>query len=210
MCGPLVASCTLSAVPRKLSQRHSNGPSPGVMAGQLIFHAGRITTYTCIGGMAGLTGSFMNSAGKLAGIQNIVPILAGLFMIWMGLGIVGITHSTAVLEGRNNLVIKGVREILQGDSVWRFYPIGLLLGFLPCGLSYSVFIGAAGSGGLLQGLLFSLLFGLGTIPALLMASSLAAVVGQKVRGYFYRAGGLLIIVMGILFLLRGIRSYANM
>lgn len=202
MCGPLVTSCSLSAVPQRLS--------PGVLTGQLIFHAGRITTYSCIGGMAGLTGSFINSAGKLAGLQDIVPVLVGLIMVWTGLGIVGITRSAALLEGRNGHVIKGVRAILQGDSVWRFYPVGLLLGFLPCGLSYSVFIGAAGSGGLLQGILFSLLFGLGTLPALLLVSSLAIATGQRLRGYLYRAGGIAIIALGIVFILRGIRSYAGM
>jgi len=202
MCGPLVTSCSLPAVPRRLS--------PRALTGQLIFHAGRITTYTCIGGMAGLSGSFINSAGRLAGLQNVVPFLAGIMMVWMGLGIVGITRSSALLEGRNGRVIRGVREILQGDSVWRFYPVGLLLGFLPCGLSYSVFIGAAGSGGLLQGLLFSLLFGLGTIPALLLVSTLAIAAGQRVRAYLYRAGGIAIIVLGILFIVRGIRSYADM
>lgn len=202
MCGPLVTSCSLSATPHRLS--------PGVLSGQLIFHAGRITTYSCIGGMAGLSGSFLNSAGRLAGLQSVVPFLAGIIMIWMGLGIVGITRSAALLEERSGLVIRGVRTILQGDSIWRFYPVGLLLGFLPCGLSYSVFIGAAGSGGLLQGLLFSLLFGLGTIPALLLVSTLAIAAGQRVRGYLYRAGGLAIIALGLLFIVRGIRSYAGM
>ncbi len=202
MCGPLVASCSLPATPQRLS--------PRVLTGQLIFHAGRITTYSCIGGMAGLSGSFINSAGRLAGLQSVVPFLAGLIMIWMGLGILGITRSAALLEERSGLVIKGVRAILQGDSVWRFYPVGLLLGFLPCGLSYSVFIGSAGSGGLLQGLLFSLLFGLGTLPALLLVSTLAIAAGQKVRGYLYRAGGIAIIALGLLYIVRGIRSYAGM
>jgi sulfite exporter TauE/SafE len=160
--------------------------------------------------MAGLSGSFVNSAGRLAGLQEIVPVLAGFIMIWMGLGILGITRSAALLEGRSGLVIKGVREILQGESIWRFYPVGLLLGFLPCGLSYSVFVGAAGSGGLLQGMLFSLLFGLGTVPALLLVSSLAVAAGKRVREYLYRAGGLAIIALGILFIVRGVRSYAGM
>lgn len=202
MCGPLVTSCAFPSA----SQR----PASGLLAGQLIFHAGRITTYSCIGGMAGLTGSFLNSAGRLAGVQNMVPILAGLFMLWMGLGIVGITRSVALLEGRSGPVLRGVRAILGGRSIWHFYPVGLLLGFLPCGLSYSVFIGAAGTGGLLQGLLFSLLFGLGTIPALLLVSSLAAVAGQQLRGRLYRAGGLAIIALGLLYIFRGVRSYAGL
>lgn len=195
MCGPVVASFSLPARPGRLLF--------AVAAGQLIFNAGRITTYSFIGAMAGLTGSFVNTAGSLAGLQDIVSVLAGLFMVWMGLGIAGLIRSASLVEGRGGHILNGVKAVAQGEGIWRFYPIGLLLGFLPCGLSYSVFIGSAGAGGLFQGMLFSLLFGLGTLPAMLLVGSLAAVAGRRVRGVIYRMSGVVVVILGLLFIARG-------
>ncbi|MDA8082502.1 MAG: sulfite exporter TauE/SafE family protein [Nitrospiraceae bacterium] len=204
MCGPVVSSYYLYSEPQGASPRSTARQ----ISSLILFNAGRISTYSFIGALAGLTGSFVNTAGRLAGLQNIISVIAGAFMIWMGLGIVGIFRTGSRLEQRGGLILKGVGAVIEGEGMWRFYPVGLLLGLLPCGLSYSVFIGAAGSGGMLQGMVFSLLFGLGTVPAMLLVGSISLVAGRKVRGLIYRAGGIAVIALGILFVIRGIRAIA--
>ena len=181
MCGPLVGSLALAA--RPLGARRA-------LAGQLAYHAGRITTYGAVGAVMGLTGSFVNVAGRLAGVQRSVAIAAGILMILLGLGAAGLSSALKRLEARASAkVIALVRGLLQGGGPGRLYPTGLALGLLPCGLSWTVFLGAAGTGNLPEGLL-------------LVGVAGTAIAGRS-RGVLVRAGGILVALLGVLFLLRG-------
>lgn len=195
MCGPLVGSLALAAGP--LGARRS-------LAGQLAYHAGRITTYAAIGAVMGLTGSFVNVAGRLAGVQQAVAIAAGVLMILLGLGAAGLFSALKRLEARASArVVALVRGVLEGGGPGRLYPTGLALGLLPCGLSWTVFLGAAGTGSLPEGLLLALAFGLGTTPALLLAGVAGGAVGASARKVLVRAGGAVVALLGVVFLLRG-------
>jgi sulfite exporter TauE/SafE len=76
------------------------------------------------------------------------------------------------------------------------------MGLLPCGLSWTVFLGAAGTGSLPEGLVVALAFGLGTTPALLLAGAAGAAVGASARGVLLRAGGAAAALLGLFLLLR--------
>lgn len=200
MCGPLVASFGLTARP-------GQGPARAAAA-QLPYHLGRITTYGVLGAVMGTTGAFVNVAGRLAGLSDLVAVAAGLLMVLLGLGAAGVSAALKRLEARASARVLGlVRPLLDGGAA-RLYPLGLLLGVLPCGVSWTVFLGAAASGGPVPGLLMALAFGLGTVPGLLLLGALGALVGQRTRGILYRAGGLLIAAMGALFVLRGLGLHA--
>lgn len=204
MCGPIVTAYSLNARSRGPEKR---GPS---FLPHILYNLGRITTYSFIGSLMGLAGTFVNIAGKLAGIQNAVAIVAGLLMIAMGLSITGVMKGTGYIERHNSFILRPAKGVLDGESSVRYYPLGLLLGFLPCGLSYSAFIGAAATGGLLQGMLFVLFFGAGTVPALLLVGLLMTSLSGRMRGLVYRTSGVVIILGGLYFLFRGIRTYANL
>jgi hypothetical protein len=96
----------------------------------------------------------------------------------------------------------------EDGGAGRSYPLGLVMGFLPCGLSYSAFVGAAATGGLVPGLVFALAFGAGTLPALLLAGWGASRLGARARGVLYRLGGALVALLGVLFVLRGLHLHA--
>lgn len=201
MCGPVVASLTV------LSARRV-GPGRALLA-QLLYNAGRVTTYACLGALMGLTGSFVNTAGRLAGIQQAVAVLAGLLMVAMGVGAAAPGAWVRRLEERASArVRRAVAVVLEGGGVGRSYALGLLLGFLPCGLSYSAFVGAAATGGLPQGLLFALAFALGTVPALLAVGAASTLLSARLRGVLYRLGGAAVAVLGLLFLARGLGLHA--
>jgi hypothetical protein len=197
MCGPLVASYSFSDRP----------PGPQLLP-HLLYNAGRITTYSAIGGLMGLTGSFLSFAGRIAGLQNAVALFAGIAMIVMGLNITGILGSSRWIERHNLPILRAARLAASSASPFRYVLLGSILGLLPCGLSYTIFVAAAGSGGFSQGLVMAMLFGLGTLPALLVFGTLVSLIGSKVRGRIYRAGGFLVISMGIYFLWRGMQLYA--
>lgn len=200
MCGPLVASYTLY-------EKDAFSRFPHLLP-HLLYNAGRITTYIFIGALMGISGSFVNTAGRLSGIQNTVGMLAGAFMIVMGLGIAGVFKNLRLMERQSNLILRMVKTVRESNSSWRYFSLGLLLGFLPCGLSYSVFIGAAATGSMPSAMLFVLCFGLGTIPALLLFGLVMTHLSARIRGWIYRTSGVAVIVTGIYFLMRGLISHA--
>jgi sulfite exporter TauE/SafE len=205
MCGPLVASFGLVA---------RAGPGLGAGRGalqaawrQLPYHLGRVTTYGLVGAVMGATGTFVNVAGRLAGVSDAVAVLAGGLMIALGLGAAGVTATLRRLEARSSgRVVAAARRVAGSGAT--LYPLGLLLGVLPCGVSWTIFLGAAATGGPVPGLLLALAFGLGTIPGLLLVGAASALLGQRARGWLQRAGGLLVAALGLLFLLRGLGVHA--
>ncbi len=203
MCGPIVASQALS--------RGAGGGGIGakVVLG-LQYHAGRLVTYSLVGAAMGLSGSFANTAGGLAGLQEVAAILAGLAMIAMGLGISGLWRGIALIERHNSMVLFVARKAMASTSALRTVFLGLVMGLLPCGLSYTAFIAAAGSGSASSGLLVALLFGIGTLPALLFFGTLIASLGASKRLWITRAGGVTVTLMGIYYLVRGIGMHAGL
>jgi sulfite exporter TauE/SafE len=215
MCGPIVAGLSLGG-PRRPPQAPRSlraslirlplrsHPVVDALVGQLPYHLGRITTYGLIGAVMGATGAFVNVAGRLAGLSDAVAVGAGLLMVLLGLGAAGVSARLKALEARASGAVLGkLRRLLQAGP-GRLYPLGLAFGFLPCGVSWTLFLGAAASGGPVPGLLMALAFGLGTVPGLLLVGSASALLGQRTRGLLYRAGGLLVAALGAAFALRGL------
>jgi uncharacterized protein len=206
MCGPLVASLGLASG----AGRAGPGALPTALRQlpwrQLPYHLGRVTTYAALGAVMGATGAFVNVAGRLAGVGEAVAVLGGVVMVLLGLGLAGVSGPLRRLEAAGGAWLHGlVRRVGAGAGL---YPLGLLLGFLPCGASWTIFLGSAASGGPVPGLLLALAFGLGTIPGLLLLGALTALLGQRARGWLQRAGGLLVALMGLHFLLRGLGVHA--
>ena len=201
MCGPLVGAFSL---------RDPSLPVRSRFLSQVLYHTGRIITYGFVGAMMGLAGSFVNVAGGMAGIQNVVMLLAGAVMVVMGLAISGFAGGTTWIERHNKRVLQAAGAVLEGTTSGRYLPLGLLMGFLPCGLSYTVFVGAAGTGNPMTGLLTALAFGAGTMPALVLFGVAVGFLGSRLRGLVRKAGGVVVIIMGVHFIVKGIRLYAQM
>ena len=200
MCGPLVGALGISAPP--------GIPARRALLPQLAYHLGRITTYGSVGAVMGLAGSFVNVAGRLAGFQDVVAVLAGLLMVAMGAGAASQSPWVRSAEGKlAGQVMGAVRRLAGHEAPMRAYPLGLALGFLPCGLSYSAFAAAAATGNPARGLALALAFGLGTLPALLLAGAVVSALSARARGLLYRDGGALVALLGILFVLRGLRIH---
>jgi uncharacterized protein len=199
MCGPLVASFSLAAAPGQGGAR--------VALRTLPYHLGRITTYGLLGAVMGATGAFVDVAGRLAGVGEAAAVLAGALMVVLGLGAAGVTAALRRLEARaSGRVVEAVRRVAGSGAT--LYPLGLLLGVLPCGVSWTIFLGAAAAGGPVPGLLLALAFGLGTVPGLLLLGGVSGLLGGRARGWLARASGLLVAGLGLLFLLRGLGFHA--
>ncbi len=207
MCGPLVATYTLRSSHQPATTLNLpliRGNLRGVLP-HLFYNTGRITTYMFIGAVMGLAGSFVNVAGRISGFQNVVAIAAGSLMIMMGLSISGIAGGMKWLEKHNKLILNAGKNLLHSESVWRYYSLGALFGFLPCGLSYTVFMAAAGTGDLASGMFTMFFFGIGTLPALLLFGLVSSYIGSRLRGIVYKIAGVMVIFMGMYFVVNAVR-----
>ena len=118
MCGPIVASYSL-----KLNSR---GYLP-----HIFYNLGRITTYSAMGGIIGVTGSFVGVVDHIKGFQNILMAFAGVFMILMGLGIGGWVPFSKVgnIPSLLPFIAHTMKMISEAKTVSAFFPMGVLLGF---------------------------------------------------------------------------------
>ena len=204
MCGPIVVSLSLNLKDKNFFIPH------------LLYNTGRTVTYTFLGGVMGATGSFTLVASHIAGIQKGAMIFAGILIIIMGLAMSGLISFGKVFGDSYNpggFVSKGFQRLSQVKSSAAYFPIGLLLGLLPCGPVYTALLAAAGAGmkagspfqGVILGMGVMMCFGLGTVPALFLVAKLADMGWLKRRELIYRIGALLMVAVGIYFIIKGIR-----
>ena len=204
MCGPIVVSLSLNLKDKNFLIPH------------LLYNSGRVVTYGILGGVMGATGSFTLVAAHIAEIQKGAMIFAGVLIIIMGLAMSGWISFGKVFGNSYNpggFVSKGFRRLSQIKSPAAYFPIGLLLGLLPCGPVYTALLAAAGAGmkaagtldGIIKGMGVMICFGLGTVPALFFVAKLADMGWLKKREIIYRIGAVLMMAVGIYFIIKGIR-----
>ena len=204
MCGPIVVSLSLNLKDKRFLIPH------------LLYNAGRIVTYSLLGAVMGATGSFTLVASHIGGIQKGALIFAGILIIIMGLAMSGWISFGKVFGDfyhPGGFVSKGFQRLSRIKSPAAYFPIGLLLGLLPCGPVYTALLAAAGAGmkaadpleAIVKGMGVMICFGLGTVPALFLVAKLADMGWLKKRELIYRIGAILMVAVGIYFIINGIR-----
>lgn len=193
MCGGIVGAISLT---------------PAAKAGtknwryHLAYNAGRIASYTLAGGLAGMVGAGGQALGGALPIQQILYLLANLMLLSLGLHLAGMWHGILQLERGGAIIWRSLQPYTQRvmgmNSSAGIFMLGVLWGWLPCGLVYSVLFTALMSGSALQGALLMLAFGLGTLPNLLAMGLFAS----KLKPFLKRApvrviAGLLVAAFGV-------------
>ncbi|MEO8008406.1 MAG: sulfite exporter TauE/SafE family protein [Betaproteobacteria bacterium] len=143
---------------------------------QLAYNAGRITSYALAGAAAGALGSLGLMLDKWLPVQIVLYVAANLLLIALGLYLAGIrgpiTHLEHLGAGLWRHIQPFTRRFLPADSIPKAVALGMLWGWLPCGLVYTVLFTALLSGSALNGAILMLAFGLGTLPNLMAAAIL--------------------------------------
>jgi hypothetical protein len=196
MCGGIVGALTLGLPPT------SGHPLRTRLPFLLAYNLGRITSYVTAGTLAGGVGAWAAHLISVHHAQLGLQIIAGLFMILLGLYLAGWQGTLSRLERAGGALWRRIEPLGR-----RFFPvrtplqalgIGLVWGWLPCGLVYSVLVWAMGAGGALEGGLLLLSFGLGTLPTLLAMGTVAATLAGFVRRRGVRAAaGVMVILFGV-------------
>jgi sulfite exporter TauE/SafE len=209
MCGGFIAAYSLRVVgAQPAGSSHATALRPVVLMAHLQYNAGRLTTYTLLGGLMGLVGSFIAASGQLMGIQGLASILAGLFMILLGLSLgrwlpyVSWLQPAWVSQFRHLSDLGG--SLAGRTMALGTFPLGLLLGLMPCGPLYAMEISAAGTGSIAQGMLTMFAFGLGTVPMLYAFGMVSSAVGHRLPRRLFQAAALVVVLLGLLTLLRGL------
>jgi len=200
MCGGIVGALTLG-------QPRARAAEPGFWLLQLGYNLGRLASYMAAGALAGGLGLLLAGAGPLADAQKLLGILAGLFMIVLGLYLAGWWSGLAKVEQAGGVIWKRIeplgRRLLPVRSPLHAFALGMVWGWLPCGLVYSALIWSLSAGGVWQGALLMGAFGLGTLPNLLLMGAAAGWLGGLLRRPLVRKlAGSLVILFGLMMLLQ--------
>jgi uncharacterized protein len=192
MCGPIALALPLND--RSWFARISGG---------LLYNAGRTITYALLGAIVGLAGLGL----ALGGMQQWVSIILGSLMILAvivpRLGSIG-KKAVSVTDSLTGKLKKPFIKLFKMRTYGSLFMIGLLNGFLPCGLVYIALAGALVMSHVHQGALYMLFFGLGTIPMMLAIAIAGNILTRKLRQKLTIVIPYFIILLGILFILRGL------
>ncbi|MDJ0765521.1 MAG: sulfite exporter TauE/SafE family protein [Myxococcota bacterium] len=185
MCGPLVLAIL--------------APKPG-MAPHLTFHTGRVLTYTIIGCLAGALGGLVLDPA-MTHIQVGFSLFAAVVLFGFGLVRLGAIPEPRLMAIATPTRIPGFGKLINrvghANHPLLMFPIGMMMGLLPCGLSYAAFTKALAAGHPVTGALMVLMFGLGTVPGLLVMGTVASQVAIKYRRLSDILSSLLMIGMAI-------------
>ena len=193
MCGPLVI-----AFPAR----------SGSFASHLFYHLGRILTYVILGSIMGGIGAGLAEIAAATGgnypvwigrIQMGVSVVAALFLMVFGLARLGILREPGWLAIASPDKIPGYRKLLKSAFSKKrqaeMFFLGMVMGFLPCGLSFAAFTRALPTGSPITGAAMVFAFALGTVPGLLLLGTGASGFARRFQPHSDILAGLLLIYM---------------
>ena len=190
MCGPLVL-----ALPGRDASRLR------FFAGRTLHSAGRTLTYVFLGAIAGAAGQTIS----LAGYQQTLSLVLGIALLLAVLIPAGLLLRPLPQTARLSTWFRRLfGKLLRRHSLPALFGLGVLNGFLPCGLVYVALAGAAATGTVAHAMGFMLLFGLGTVPALLAIAFGGKLLGLRAGAVVRRLVPAAMLVLAVLLILRGL------
>lgn len=192
MCGPIAVALPLN-----------NESWFTRITGGLLYNSGRTITYAFLGAVFGLVGMGIS----LGGLQQWASILLGIAMILAVLIPRLGTVSKPIYRLSDfiaSILKKPFSSLFRTRTYRSLFVIGLLNGFLPCGLVYIALAGALVMSHAFEGALYMALFGLGTAPLLLVISLAGNILSQNLRSRLSKIIPVFIVLLGLIFIVRGL------
>lgn len=192
MCGPIAMILPLSKT--SASKKHLQ---------ITLYHLGRVLTYSLLGAVFGLVGKGLS----LSGVQQYLSISIGVIMILLVV-FPKISHALTLRISPLSRVLNKLKLqlglYLKKESYYSIFMIGFFNGFLPCGMVYIALVGAIAMSSSLTSALYMLLYGLGTIPLLSVLLYVKDAFSSKFRNRLQNAIPVFVIILGLLFIFRGL------
>jgi len=182
MCGPLIG---IACGPRQ------RGRGREWLRHALAYNAGRIATYMIAGALTGavgaaglaLRGTPLTQQALLAAM-SVSLILLAIYIAGYAPFVHGVERAGAAVWRR---VSPGAGRFMPADTPGRAFGLGLIFGWLPCGMVYAVLIAALATADPLHGALVMAAFGLGTLPNVLAISAWFKYLAAAAKGRLGRA-----------------------
>lgn len=195
MCGPFVLS-QVAARLEVMPLSHMREWHRLTGAALLPYHLGRATTYSVLGGLAAvLTGALTQTSG-LHWLSAVLLLAAALFMAALAIPPLKrlLSGKTGEAGWGSRVLERFARPLFGQPTGWRGFALGLLLGFLPCGLLYGALAAAAASGDPWIGMAGMLAFAAGTWPSLFAVGLFGHLAGYRWRAPVLRYAPFLLVV----------------
>lgn len=186
MCGGI---CLSQCVPQKEGSITSRFIA---VRPSLLYNLGRVISYTVIGGIVGAIGSVVSFSGAMKGL---VQILAGVFMVIMGLNMLNIFPWLRKFNPRMpKIFAKKIYAKRQSNSP---LFIGILNGLMPCGPLQAMQLYALSTGSPFKGAFAMFLFSIGTVPLMFAFGALSSFLSKKFTAKMMSVSAVLVIFLGI-------------
>ena len=172
---------------------------------QLNYNFGRITSYAIAGFIFGWLGEAVARSSGSHSLHQYLQTFSGIFMILLGMYLSGWWQILIKVEKVGALLWRRIepfaRTLIPVRNVPQAYFVGMVWGWLPCGLVYSVLTTALGSGSGTNGAMIMFSFGLGTLPNLLAMGLLAGALRQLLHRPLVRyLAGMMVMGFGVYFI----------
>jgi len=192
MCGPIAL-----ALPK------AGNTKAGVLWSRFLYNIGRVITYSALGVLAGLIGK----SATVIGLQNFLSVLLGVAILVAVL--VPSRYLSWLLPkkltgGIMKLTARAWERFRESNGMSGLFVIGILNGFLPCGLVYVAFAAAATTGTVQGSVIYMALFGLGTLPVMFAVAVAGNLIGMAARRFLNKLIPVGAVVLATLLVLRGL------
>lgn len=164
----------------------------------ILYNAGRVISYTVIGGIVGGIGSVIILPGMAKGL---VAIIAGIFMVIMGLNMLSLFPSLRKFAPKMPQVF--ARKIYQQKKSNTPFYVGLLNGLMPCGPLQAMQLYALSTGSPVKGALSMMIFSLGTVPLMFGLSAVSSYMSKNFAAKVRVVSATLVVILGVFMLSNG-------
>jgi len=173
---------------------------------QLTYSAGRLFTYGVLGAIAGAIGLKLSQQSLgVVRIPAAMCVIAGLFLVVEGLAAAGFELRRWKKNSPGGCLASPLfATLLKSPGLHNAFSAGILTGFLPCGLVYAFLAMAAATGDVIYGLAIMVVFGLGTVPLMLLTGTTASLIGFAKRRRLMQIAAWCVVVTGALTFARGV------
>ncbi len=192
MCGPIAIMLPID----------KNNPAKKIIQ-IMMYHMGRLTSYASLGLIFGILGKGF----YMAGIQQQLSIVVGLLIITIAI----VPERIFMKYNFSKPVFKLISKVktslgtqFKRKSPDALFTIGVLNGFLPCGLVYAALFGAIAMSSLTLSISYMLLYGLGTIPLMSFVVLISNIFSISLRSKMQILIPIVAVFIGILFIIRGL------
>jgi hypothetical protein len=213
MCGPLVLAYSFhlaGSAPERGAGGAGvrSGPWSRAFPHHLAFHAGRLLTYGILGGLAAGLFRAADLSWFFSDFRATLNLSGGALLVFLGLVLLKViplpsffcdtAAASSILLGRN------IQRLFRSRSLGARMLLGMATGTLPCCLSWAMIVTAATTRDPVRGFITMVIFGLGTVPSLFAAGLSASVLSHKIRSMGERMAAFLVLIMGMVFILKGV------